>query len=322
MMLNLRHLRVFAAVAERGGFSRAAAALRLSQPAISKAVRELERQIGLPLIDRSGRTPRLTDAGTALYARARELFGVERMAEETLRALRGLEDGRLRIAASTTIATYFLPPLLARFHRAHPRVALQVTSANTRAVAKLLLERRVDVALVEGPVVHSRITVHEWREDALGLIAAAGHPLAAQAAGGGKGGKGNGPHLGDAGKVPLDALRQRLRDEPLVMREEGSGTRAVVQAALQARGLEPRHTIELGSTEAIKQAVAAGLGLAIVSRASAADQLALGRIAGIEVTDLDVRRPLSRLRLRGAAPSAAAAAFEQMLLASARAGRS
>src|SRR5215471_16304613 len=120
--MNLHHLRLFAAVVDHGGFTKAAAALNLSQPAISKSLKELEAELNLTLIDRSGRSIRLTDAGRALHARARELFGVERVAERELRELRGLKRGVLRIAASTTIATYMLPRYLGRFHTRHPGV--------------------------------------------------------------------------------------------------------------------------------------------------------------------------------------------------------
>lgn len=291
MALNLHHLRVFAAVAQERSFSRAAVALRLSQPAVSKTVQELERQTQLSLFDRSGRTPRLTDAGTALFARARELFGVERIAEEELAALRGLERGVLRVGASTTVATYFLPPLLARFHQEHPGVTLRVVSANTRAIARRLLEGRLDIALVEGPVSHERISVIPWREDELVVIAPASHPL-----------------------VHKRRVRAAdLIDEPFILREPGSGTRVVAEAALAEHGVHPGTTVQLGSTEAIKQAVAAGLGLAVVSRAAAADQLALGYIAVVPLQSAafkrDLRRALTELRLTGRAPSAAAAAF-------------
>jgi DNA-binding transcriptional LysR family regulator len=287
MTLNLHHLRVFAAVAQESSFSRAAAALRLSQPAVSKTVQELERQTQLALFDRSGRAPRLTDAGSALFARARELFGVERIAEEELSALRGLERGILRVGASTTIATYFLPPLLARFHQQHPGVKLIAESANTRAIARRLLEGRLDIALVEGPVSHERISVIPWREDELVVIAPASHPL---------------------------VHRRRVRasdlaNEPFILREPGSGTRVVAEAGLAEHGLHPGTTVQLGSTEAIKQAVAAGLGLAVVSRAAAADQLALGYIAIVPLRSRAFRRALTELRLAGRAPSAAAAAF-------------
>src|SRR5262245_22866225 len=122
MPLNLHHLRLFATVVDKGGFTRAAADLNLSQPAISKALGELERQLGFALLDRGGRTLRLTEAGRVLHARAREIFSIERVAEQELQALHGLGRGTLRVAASTTIATYLLPPVLARFSAMHPAV--------------------------------------------------------------------------------------------------------------------------------------------------------------------------------------------------------
>ena len=293
MTLNLHHLRVFAAVAEHGGFSRAAASLRLSQPAVSKTVQELEREVGLSLFDRAGRTPRLTTAGETLVARARELFGVERMAEEDLASLRGLERGMLRVGASTTVATYFLPPLLAQFHAQHPGVKLRVISANTRRVARRLLEGRLDIALVEGPVSHDRISVAPWREDELVIIAPAAHPLLRM----------------------RRVIASDLSSEPFILREPGSGTRDVAESELARHGVHPRGAMQLGSTEAIKQAVAAGLGLAVVSRAAAADQLALGYIAVVRLRDVVFRRALNELRLNGRAPSAATSAFRILLAA-------
>ena len=291
MSLNLVHLRAFAAVAEHGGFSRAAKRLRVSQPAISKAVRELESSLDVTLIDRSGRAPRLTAAGNALFTRARELFSVERMAEEELHAMRGVQRGVLRVGSSTTIATYLLPTLLGRFHTTHPSIVLRVASANTRAVARMLLERRIDIALVEGPVGHSQLEVTEWRRDEMIVIVAAGHPLTRRK------------------RVAVSALAE----EDFIVRERGSGTREVAEQALASHGIAVRQAMELGSTEAIKQAVAAGLGLAIVSRAAARDQLALGRIEELHVADLTIDRALSRLELRGRPVSAAARAFEQIL---------
>jgi DNA-binding transcriptional LysR family regulator len=294
MALNLHHLRIFTAVADREGFTRAAATLRLSQPAVSKAVRALERQVGTSLLDRGAggvRGVRLTDAGRALHARARELFAVERTAEEELRALRGLEHGALRIGASTTIATYLLPRLLGTFRERHPAVDLRVTTANTRDVARSLLQRRLDVALVEGPVAHPRIDVHPWREDELVVIAPADHPLVKRR------------------RVAVGALAE-VR---FVSRERGSGTRRVAEAALRAAGITPTWSLTLGSTEAVKQAVAAGLGLAIVSRLAAADQLALGVLGLVRVTGFTIPRALTRLELRDREPSAATRVFQSLL---------
>ena len=293
MSLNLHHLRVFAAVAEQRGFSRAAAPLRLSQPAVSKAVRQLERRIGVPLVERAGRASRLTAAGEQLAARARELFGVEAAAEEELRALRGLEVGSLRVGASTTIATYMLPPILASFHEAHPAIVLRVVSANTRAITRSLLERRLDIALVEGPVEHPRIETSRWRSDELVVIAPPGHRLVSD----------------------RRVSAHELTPERFVVREQGSGTREVAERALAKLGVHPVVALQLGSTEAVKQAVAAGLGMAIVSRYAAADQLALGRIALVRLRDVELGRTLAELRLEGRTPSAPAAAFEEYLRA-------
>lgn len=291
MPLNLHHLRIFASVAEHGGFSRAAAALRISQPAVSKSVAELEQQLGAMLFDRTGRTTTLTDAGTILFTRARELFAVEQSAEEELRTLKGLEGGMLRIAASTTVVNYMLPAYLARFRDAHPRVTLRVASANTRDVARAMLGRRVDVALVEGPVEHDRLETLPWRKDELVVIAPPFHAL--------------------AGRRRLSLAD--LGDASFIVRERGSGTRRVAEEALAARGVSVNVGLELASTEAIKQAVAAGLGLAIVSRAAIADQVALGRIVVLPVRGVSFARTLSEIRFVGRAPSAATVAFRMFL---------
>ena len=293
MTLNLHHLRVFASVAEHGGFTKAAVALRLSQPAVSKSVGELEGQLKTVLFDRSGRTTRLSEAGAVLFTRARELFAVERSAEEELRTLQGLEAGVLRIAASTTVVTYLLPAYLARFQSAHPGVRLRVSSANTRDVARALLGRRVDVALVEGPIDDARLEVLPWRDDELVVISHPAHRLAG---------------------------RQRLRladvaDASFIVRERGSGTRRVAEQALAEHGMTLTVGLELASTEAIKQAVAAGLGLAIVSRSAIGDQVALGRLSILPVRGISFARSLTELRFIGRSPSAAATVFRQLLRA-------
>ena len=291
MALNLHHLRLFAAVVEHGGFSKAARALNLSQPAISKSLTELEKQIHVTLLDRGGRSLVLTEAGRTLYARAGELFGVERVAERELRELRGLKRGALRVAASTTIATYILPIYLGRFRTRHPNVRIRAENANTRTVLRLLLEFRVDVALVEGPVSHSRVDVVPWREDELVVIAHPEHPLLQR------------------GRVnPSD-----LADELFLVRERGSGTREVSERALALHGVRFGNTMRVGGTEAMKHAVAAGLGLAIVSRAAARDQLALGRIAVLDVEGLVIRRSFTQLKLRDRPASGAARELETLL---------
>lgn len=292
MAMNLHHLRLFAAVVDHGGFTKAAAKLGLSQPAISKSLSELERTLSVHLIDRTGRGARLTPAGRALHARARELFGVERLAEQELREIRGLKRGRLRIASTPTIANYLLPPVLGRLHRRRPAVRMTALTGDANSVARLLLESRVDVALSEDPVDHELIEQTPWRDDELLLIASIDHDL-----------------LRRDRITPAD-----LRDWQFLVDRSGSSADATVDHALLALGLRRRRTLRLDGTEAIKQAVASGLGLAFVARAALADQLALQRVAILPVDGLVIRRTFSRLRLRGRAAGISPASRELELL--------
>lgn len=292
MALNLHLLRLFDAVARRASFSRAAEELHVSQPAVSKGVREFEAQLGVPLLERGPGGLRLTDAGRLMAGHARTVFAVERAAEEELAALRGLASGLLRIGASTTVATYVLPSLLGRFHRAHPQVELRLTSANTRAIAELLTRRELDLAIVEGPVADPGLHVTHWRDDVMVLIAAPGHPLTRL-----------------AGPVPAVALAEEI----FLVREDGSGSGEVVDTVLQAHGIVPRQRLVVGSTEAIKRVAMGGLGVGLISAHAAADQIALGTLAVVALRDVVVRRDFNRLSVPGRQPSPAAIAFDALL---------
>jgi len=293
MSLNLHLFRLFAAVARHGSFSRAADALHLSQPSVSKGVRDFEAQVGSRLLERRGPGGvSLTEAGGLLMRHATVLFAAERAAEEELAALRGLQRGTLSVGASTTVATYHLPPILGAFHKRHPEVELRLTSANTLQIAELLSARELDIALVEGPVDEPGIEVRPWREEEMVLIAAPDHRLARAPA-----------------PIPTDDIAREI----VIVREPGSGTRDVALAALEAHHIVPRSVLEVGSTEAIKQIVAGGLGIAIVSAAAAADQIALGKLAILQARDFAVRRTLTRLFLPGRQPSAPTAAFDALL---------
>ncbi len=292
MALPLHLLRLFTQVAEAASFSRAADRLHISQPAVSKGVRDLERQLGVVLLDRRSDGVQTTEAGAALLTHAREIFASERAAEAELRAMLGLAQGSLGVGASTTIATYHIASPLAAFRARHPGVSLRLVSANTRDVLELLLRRELDVALVEGPVEEPRVAQVPWRREAMALIAAPAHRLARR-----------------GGKVGA----HDLADELVILREPGSGTREVALAALAALGPVPGQQLEVGSTEAIKQLVAAGLGVAIVSKVAAADQIALGRLVVLPMQGGEVGRMLSRLRLIGRRASPAAMVFEALL---------
>lgn len=293
MSLNLHLLRMFAAVVRSGSFSKAAEILNVSQPAISKGVRDFELQVGCRLLNRSPKGVVPTSEGLALSQRAEALFAIERAAEEELSAVRGLHNGSLRIGASTTIATYMIPRYLGAFHRAYPGVDLHLISANTRDIAEQMVAQDIDIGLVEGPVDDRNLIAEPWRTDVMKLIAAPDHAFSAATG-------------------PIDP--KQLENEILIVREPGSGSREVVTQALAARGIEPLRTLEIGSTAAIKQVVAAGLGIAIVSAVTVKDQAQLGRLKVLDLRDMTIERTLWQLRLPGRVAMPAARAFEKMLL--------
>jgi DNA-binding transcriptional LysR family regulator len=292
MSLNLHLLRMFSTVVRSGSFSKAAEILNISQPAISKGVRDFELQVGCRLFNRSPKGVVPTPEGLALSRRAEALFAVERAAEEELSALRGLHNGSLRIGASTTIATYMIPRYLGAFHRAYPGVDLQLISANTRDIVEQMVEQDIDIGLVEGPVDDKNLIAEPWHTDVMKLITAPDHAFAT------------------AGE-PVDP--KLLENEVLIVREPGSGSREVVMQALAAHGIEPARTLEIGSTAAIKQVVAAGLGISIVSTVSVEDQTRLGRLKVLDLRDLVIERTLWQLKLPGRVAMPAARVFEKML---------
>src|SRR6266567_619722 len=224
MSLNLHLLRLFSAVVRTGSFSRAAELLHISQPAISKGVRDFELQVGCRLLDRTPKGVRPTREGLALARHAEALFAVERAAEDELLSLRNLDSGSLRVGASTTIATYMIPEYLGIFHRVYPGIDLHLVSANTRDIADLMVAHEIEIALVEGPVDDDSLVSEAWRTDVMGLIAGPDHRFA-------------------TGGGPIDC--GLLEDEILIVREPGSGTREVVAHALATRRVEPKRTLDI-----------------------------------------------------------------------------
>lgn len=294
MRLNLHLLRVFFEVAERRSFSRAAEALHISQPAVSKAVRELERLVDLPLIERGPRGTkgaRLTDSGSALAEHARGIFALERAALDDVRARRSRQRGRLTLGASTTIAGYWLPAPLAALAKRHPDADLRVVVSNTDTVAAALIDCAVDLALVEGAVDDPRIVSTVWCDDPLRIVVPSGFPATRRRA----------------------SATTALNAATWLMREPGSGTRMAAEAMLRALDIVPARTVELGSNEAIARAVAAGLGVAILPACVVRDLLRLGEVACLRHAGAERARPLFLLQLRERPMSPLATAFVEAL---------
>jgi DNA-binding transcriptional LysR family regulator len=285
--MNLNHLRVFASVAEQGSLTRAARSLQVSQPAVSKQLGDLEHDLGTTLVDRLPRGVRLTAAGELLFAHAKRILHAEQAAEAELRDLAELGRGRLAIGASTTIGGYFVPSLFGELHRAHPGVQLELRIANTSDIQAAVLDNRLDLGLTEGLMHSDALSVEPFATDELIAIAAPGHAA--------------------LGRSLLDA--RALSSLPLLMREAGSGSRDVVEAAFAKLGLRVTPVMALGSTEALKNAVLHGLGVALVSRLTVEHELRTGRLAELKVSDLHIRRDLHRVSLRGKRLSPAANAF-------------
>lgn len=289
--MNLHLLRTFASVVERGGFTRAAQAINVSQPAVSRAVRELEEQLGLALLERSGGPLRCTEAGTALYRHAQGIFALEQAAESELRGLRGLKAGNLVVGASRTIATYILPKLIARFVDRFADIEVRIVSDNTHAIEQKLLACEIDIALVEAPTQDPRIELIDWRDDEMVILASARHIFAE--------------------RDPIDpALLGKMR---WIMREAGSGTREIAHKLLHEIGIDVHRMLEVSSNGAVVQFVAAGLGVTMISLEVARDQIGLGRVMTIAIEGFRPRRMLYRARLRDRPMSPAAHGFDSIV---------
>lgn len=289
--INLTQLRAFQAVVATGSITAAARALRLSQPAVSKQLAELERVLGTQLVDRLPRGIQLTATGRALADHAARIFSVEHTARAELAALLGVRRGELAVGASTTIGSYLVPRVFGALRARHPGLRLELEIGNTAAVHDLVRQHRVELGLTEGFVTDDDLTMEVFAEDEMVAITAVGDPVLA--------------------RPPLTA--RELVALPFVMRERGSGTREVIEAALARKRLVVNPVMALGSTEAVKTAVAARLGVAILSRLAVALELASGSLAAIEVADLRIRRALHLVELRGRSRSPAAARFVELL---------
>ncbi|MGA9913666.1 MAG: LysR family transcriptional regulator [Paraburkholderia sp.] len=296
----------FAAVAEHHNISRAAVALHLSQPAVSGQLRQLQDEFGEPLYQRDGRGVRLTPAGEQLASYATRLRDTWRQAHAYRDALRGLEQGTLRIGASTTPASYLLPYLIADFHRRHPDVTLHTADGNTTEIVGAL--GSVDIAMIEGPVgvdLPPDTAVHAWREDEIVAIMPRTHPLAqAQVQASGADGVGS-----NCGRADLAAFGPY----PLVLREAGSGVRQIVERAFARAGVPMRVALEIAGVEGVKEAVRAGMGVGFVSAMSMRHED--GALCRFSLSPEPLTRRLSILVPHASAPSRVVEQFLALCLA-------
>ncbi|KAF0814504.1 HTH-type transcriptional activator CmpR [Andreprevotia sp. IGB-42] len=289
MNATFRQLRLFLALAERGSVTAAAEACHVTQPTVSMQLRELADAAGLPLYEQIGKRLFLTAAGEALAATARTMLDEWLAFEQTLDAMKGLEQGRLRVALVST-AKYFVPRLLGNFCAAHPNIEISLEILNRDGVVARLRENRDDLYIMSMPPENLDLEQHAFLPNPLVLIAADGHPL-------------KGRHL---------ALAD-LSTERFILRERGSGTRLACDAFFSRAGFVPQVRLELGSNEAIKQAVAGGLGLAVVSRHALAARPADDQLTILDVDGFPLQSRWFTLYPRGKRLSPVAAVFLEHL---------
>ncbi|MFD9126818.1 LysR family transcriptional regulator [Kitasatospora sp. NPDC059571] len=284
---DLESLRLLVLVAETGSLGSAAARLGIAQPSASKRLSALERRLGLVLLDRTRRGSRLTDAGAAVVDRAqRVLFELDRLVTGA-QALRSRHDAELRVAASMTVAEYLLPAWLGRLRRLRPdlQVSLQVT--NSEQVPELVRTGAAGIGFIEAPQAPSGLSARQVAGDRLLVVVAPGHPWTRR-------------------RRPLDAAE--LAATPLVLRERGSGTRDTLDRALRRAGAGgSRRLLELGSATAVRNAVIAGTGPAVMSELAVRTAVADGRLVEVETAGIDLRRSLRAVWPPGRTPTGPAA---------------
>jgi DNA-binding transcriptional LysR family regulator len=265
----MRQLEVFLAVARAGSFRRAAERVHLSQPALSQHVGELERGLGARLFERRGRSIALTEAGRILEDHALRLFATLASAQEAIADLAGGARGSLVVGASTTPGLYLMPALIGAFEREQPGVSVDLRIANSRVIEEQVRANELDLGVVGGHGLGpGEECLAAGMLDALVLIVAPGHAWTRR------------------GRLDASALAR----ERLLMREDGSATRQVTERALQQAEVKIGRVLVLGHTEAIKQAVIAGLGVAFVSIYAVRGELETGRLARVRVRGLDIHR--------------------------------
>jgi DNA-binding transcriptional LysR family regulator len=298
-MATLENFRLvaFRAVAEQLSFRKAAEELYLTQPAVSLQIKALEEDVGVQLFDRTGSHITLTAAGKVLLDYCEQVKTLLAQTEHAIAALSGENSGELALGASTTIAQYVLPRLLGEFCREHPRVHPTLVSGNTEHIVEAVEKQKIALGFIESPTRSRDVKTEPFLEDELVLIASTAHEWAERSS----------------------VSCSEIASIPLLMRERGSGTRHVIELALERQGVKRNSmhiVMELDSTEAIKSAVEAGLGVGFVSRWAIAKDLRLGNTFKIvEVEGLSIKREFLVAHASGPEPQGLAIEFQRFVTA-------
>jgi LysR family transcriptional regulator, low CO2-responsive transcriptional regulator len=288
--ITLHQLKVFEAAARHCSFTRAAEELFLTQPTISMQIKQLTKAVGLPLFEQVGKRLYLTDAGRELYTTCREVFEKLSLLEMTVADMKGLKQGQLRLSVITT-TKYVIPRLLGPFCQRYPGVDISLKVTNHEGVLERMADNLDDLYIVSQPPDHLDINLYSFIENPLVVLAQCNHPLVNEK------------------KISL----KRLAEEPFIMREPGSGTRQAVQHLFDKHNIPISVRLEIGSNEAIKQAIAGGLGVSALSLHSLALEGTTGQLAILDVEEFPILRQWYVIYPAGKQLSVVAKAFFEYL---------
>jgi DNA-binding transcriptional LysR family regulator len=289
--ITLRQLEVFAAIVRQGGFTRAAEELFLTQPTVSMQIKKLTDAVGMPLFEQIGKTLYLTDAGRSLYKFTCEIFDHFARFEMTLADMKGLKQGSLRLAVVTT-AKYFVPLILGKFCQQYPGVDVSLKVSNRERVLQRMSENEDDLYIFGRPPTGIPTVSEPFLENPLVVVAPVDHPLANQKA------------------IPLE----KLADLSMLVREPGSGTRMAAERLFAEHGVTMKVRMELGSNEAIKQAVIGGLGISVLSRHTLSSEAKGGTLTLLDVQGFPIKRHWYVVYPEGKQLSIVAQTFRDYLL--------
>ena len=275
--MDVRDLEVFLAVAKHLNFSRAGEEVHLSQPSVSIRIHRLEDELQTRLFEQIGKKTALTEGGRILEPYARRAVAALDDSRRAIEEYRGLEQGGLRIGASTTPGMYLVPRIIARFKHQHPKIVVRLGITNTRQVEEGIISNDFDLGFVGGHLISNEIETLSWRTDELVLIIPPGHSLARK----------------------RDITPDELEKETFIIREPGSATRAVIEKSLQLPGVGPETSLELGNPEAVKLAVRDGLGISFVSKFSVGTELKAKTLFSPKLKGVKIYRELKIIYRKG-----------------------
>jgi DNA-binding transcriptional LysR family regulator len=294
MALNFHQLHIFYTVAEKGSFSHAAAALHMTQPAVTMQVQALEDYFGVKLFHRSTKKIELSESGRTLLPFAKRSIELIRETDVAMSKFTRMIEGRLQLGASLTMGEYILPRLLGPFGKEYPNISVSMKVMNTSQILEEVLGHQLNFGLVEAPIDHPDVHTEPVLSDELKLIVPADHPLAAKDC----------------------VLMEEVLAYPFVLREQGSGTRRVMEEELDRRGIDftsMNIVMELGSTGAIKSAVEAGLGISILSQSSVKHEVTLGLFKMITISNISFERSFYAIYLNSTLLPISAVSFMTFL---------